>query len=285
VRTLGTADYDYYLAADAVYPLFRYDTPLQNPELVIRRLIGTRTRKALSGRVLKEVRALLKVLLQLRGKDQLQLKPTGIVVAGPWGWSELNALGDGYRGTVTWVLDLLSWWFIKQEQEGVRGDRTKVGGVVLLDEAEQHLHPRWQRVIVRLLRASFPRVQFVATTHSPLVASGCEDVAVHHLDGGRHTIEHPYGWLAEDVYEMMGIESSRAEPFRTEVLDQFKRLDAKRIDHSATKGELKTLTGLKRQLDRLPGSDSVRLFAELDNIQRAARQLTGKTDKHTNAKR
>lgn len=39
VRTLGTADYQHYFAVDAVYQLFKYDAPLQNPELAIRRLI------------------------------------------------------------------------------------------------------------------------------------------------------------------------------------------------------------------------------------------------------
>ena len=38
-RSQGTADFQHYLAVDAVYPLFRYDVPLQNPELAIRRLV------------------------------------------------------------------------------------------------------------------------------------------------------------------------------------------------------------------------------------------------------
>lgn len=42
-------------------------------------------------------------------------------------------------------------------------------GVVLIDELELHLHPRWQREVVEKLRMSFPNVQFIATTHSPFV--------------------------------------------------------------------------------------------------------------------
>lgn len=42
-------------------------------------------------------------------------------------------------------------------------------GIVLIDEIDLHLHPRWQRVIIPKLREHFPRVQFVVTTHSPFV--------------------------------------------------------------------------------------------------------------------
>lgn len=42
-------------------------------------------------------------------------------------------------------------------------------GVVLIDELELHLHPRWQREVVEKLRASFPNIQFIATTHSPFI--------------------------------------------------------------------------------------------------------------------
>ncbi len=53
-------------------------------------------------------------------------------------------------------------------------------GIVLIDELELHLHPNWQLKIVKALKATFPKVQFIATTHSPLVLSGMrrEDILV-----------------------------------------------------------------------------------------------------------
>jgi len=42
-------------------------------------------------------------------------------------------------------------------------------GVILIDEIELHLHPTWQREIVEKLRAMFPNIQFIGTTHSPFV--------------------------------------------------------------------------------------------------------------------
>ena len=44
-------------------------------------------------------------------------------------------------------------------------------GVVLIDEIELHMHPSWQRMILRVLRSTFPNIQFIITTHSPIVLS------------------------------------------------------------------------------------------------------------------
>ena len=48
-------------------------------------------------------------------------------------------------------------------------------GVVLIDEIELHMHPSWQRNIVRKLRETFPNIQFIITTHSPIVLSEIDD--------------------------------------------------------------------------------------------------------------
>ena len=42
-------------------------------------------------------------------------------------------------------------------------------GVVLIDELDLHLHPKWQRVIIEALRTTFPNIQFICTTHSPFL--------------------------------------------------------------------------------------------------------------------
>ena len=278
IRVQGTADYDYYLTADAVYPLFRYDAPLQNPELIVRRLVDAARRNGQGGaraanRILTYIKRLLKNILQLDDEDQVELTRIGISVRGRWGRSELSSLGDGYRSTVTWILDLLSWWFLKSSHARGAKDPTAIQGIVLIDEIEQHLHPRWQRSIMRLLIESFPGVQFIATTHSPLVASGCEGIPVHRLNQGKHDVVAPFGWLAEDVYEMMGLASSRAATFTKNVLDKYKRLDDKRLRSSLSKQEQRRLFELRKKLDALPGDDPVRLTTELANLATRAKTL------------
>ena len=283
LRTLGAMEYNDYLPVDAVYSLFKYDVHLQNPELAIRRIVD-RVRHVEDDKTadlfLKQLLSLLKTLLQLDDAADIRLTHQGIVVTGAWwGNAELHSLGDGHHSTVTWVLDLLSWWFIRAGAKRVARRPAEVRGIVLLDEVEQHLHPRWQRNVMQLLRNSFPKVQFIATTHSPLVASGCKGMIVHRLDRGRQSVVHPFGWLAEDVYEMMGVPTSRAEEFRTEILNRFSELDAKRLTGKASKYELHALNALIEELKRLPGNDPVRLTAELKSIQRRLRNLRGDRNK------
>lgn len=283
IRVQGIADYDDYFTGDAVHPLFVYDVPLQNPELVVRRLVNSARREgnsARADRVLTSISTLLWKVLQLRRQDRVELTRTGIAVRGPWGRAELLSLGDGYRSTVTWILDLLSWWFL-QTPHGRRSVKPDaIRGIVLVDEVEQHLHPRWQRNIMQLLTASFPKVQFIATTHSPLVASGCEGIPVHRLDHGahkavEHKVETPFGWLAEDVYEMMGLPSSRSAAFISNVLNEYDRLDEKRLASSLSRNERRRLTALRKEMRNLPGDDPIRLTTELTNLAQRARRLKG----------
>lgn len=275
IRVQGTSDYDYYLAVDAVYPLFRYDVLLQNPELMVRRLLDARRDSSGIEEILSMVKELLARVLQLDGPDRVFLEPNGLYIEGPSGKIGLSALADGFRGTVTWVLDVVAWWFLHRQAWRERSlSPLDVHGIVLIDEVEQHLHPRWQRSIMRLLADSLPHVQFIATTHSPLVASGCEGIPVHRLAQGTHDVVSPFGWLAEDVYEIMGLTSSRAKPFETDVLQDYARLDAKRLRSKLSRAEQRRLTELRRRLATLPGDDPIRLTMELENLAERAEELT-----------
>jgi predicted ATP-binding protein involved in virulence len=56
-------------------------------------------------------------------------------------------------------------------------------GVVLIDELDVHLHPKWQRGVVECLRRVFPRVQFIATTHSPFIVQSLREDELINLQG------------------------------------------------------------------------------------------------------
>lgn len=57
-------------------------------------------------------------------------------------------------------------------------------GVVLIDEIDLHLHPKWQQNLIDKLTKTFPNVQFILTTHSPHIVSDNPDVLVYILDNG-----------------------------------------------------------------------------------------------------
>lgn len=73
-------------------------------------------------------------------------------------------------------------------------------GIVLIDEVDLHLHPKWQRSLIRQLSETFPHCQFVLTTHSPLVISDAKDVLCYVLnDGELHEHNGLYGLDANQV--------------------------------------------------------------------------------------
>ena len=99
----------------------------------------------------------------------MRLTSGGIRLDGPWGEGmPLRDLADGIKSSFLWITDLIGWALTfrpkRRSTEGIRG-------IVLVDELEQHLHARWQRTIVHDLRQILPNVQFIVSTHSPLIAA------------------------------------------------------------------------------------------------------------------
>ncbi|MEA3544531.1 MAG: AAA family ATPase [Thermodesulfobacteriota bacterium] len=73
-------------------------------------------------------------------------------------------------------------------------------GVILIDEVDLHLHPKWQRSVIARLVQTFPNCQFVLTTHSPLVISDSKEVLCYLLDDGELTVmDDLYGLDANQV--------------------------------------------------------------------------------------
>ena len=80
----------------------------------------------------------------------------------------MKHLSDGYKNTLSMIADIayrmavLNPWLL--------GDVLKeTPGIVLIDEIDLHLHPRWQQRIIKDLQNIFPRVQFIVSTHAPSV--------------------------------------------------------------------------------------------------------------------
>ena len=96
-------------------------------------------------------------------------------------WSELS---DGYHMFIALVADIARRAVMLNEVDGPEAP-ARVEGVVLIDELDLHLHPRWQRVALPRLRSAFPRLQLVVTTHSPQLLSSAANRHIRRLVGGR----------------------------------------------------------------------------------------------------
>ncbi|MDX1957893.1 MAG: AAA family ATPase [Leptospiraceae bacterium] len=88
-------------------------------------------------------------------------------------------LSEGYKTTIVWVCDLLSR--LVENQPKVT-DLKDFEGIVLVDEIDLHLHPKWARSIVSKLRSWFPKIQFFFTTHNPITLLGVSrDACIYKL--------------------------------------------------------------------------------------------------------
>jgi predicted ATP-binding protein involved in virulence len=69
------------------------------------------------------------------------------------------------------------------DDEPLPGVLAQTPGVVLIDELDVHLHPKWQRTVVESLRKVFPRLQFISTTHSPFIVQSLREDELISLEG------------------------------------------------------------------------------------------------------
>lgn len=80
----------------------------------------------------------------------------------------VDSLSDGIRNMIGMVADIAYRMVRLNPHLKAEGPR-ETPGIVLIDEVDMHLHPEWQQVVIQSLRAAFPCIQFVVTTHSPQV--------------------------------------------------------------------------------------------------------------------
>jgi predicted ATP-binding protein involved in virulence len=98
----------------------------------------------------------------------------------------------------------------------------ETNGVVMIDELDLHLHPNWQRHVVSDLKTAFPKIQFVATTHSPFIVQSLAKDELINLDlkeENEGLESNPSNYGIEDVSEIeMGVEDvARSEDFKQRV--------------------------------------------------------------------
>ena len=114
----------------------------------------------------------------------------------------LSSLSDGVRNMIALVADIARRCATLNPDFAEDSTR-QTPGILLVDEVDMHLHPRWQQLVVGLLQQAFPSVQMVFTTHSPHVLStiDADSIRVIVLDGASAKIHSP-------TYQTQGMESA-----------------------------------------------------------------------------
>lgn len=92
----------------------------------------------------------------------------------------ISDLSAGYQSLIWMVFDISYRMALLNPQRGKDVALTK--GIVLIDEIDMHLHPKWQWNIISALTNVFPNVQFIATTHAPILFASAKNVQVIDID-------------------------------------------------------------------------------------------------------
>ena len=124
------------------------------------------------------------------GKGQLMIRfqDAGLI--------PFNNLSDGYRNMVAMVADIAHRACRLNPHLGARAAQ-KTSGVVLIDEIDLHLHPKWQRHVVNDLQQAFPNLQFITTTHSPFILQSLDPGEV--IDLGRLPTKEDVDLFSADI--------------------------------------------------------------------------------------
>ncbi len=150
-----------------------------------------------------------------------------------------QALSDGYRAFLGWVADLL-YHVCYSCPSGKKLVANQ--GIVMVDEIDLHLHPKWQMKVIPTLAKALPNLQFILTSHSPLVAGSLEwmNVIRMHAAPGMRTVakrieESICGLDADQILlsEFFGLTSTRAAAMDRRLGELTKR--ARQGDHEAAK--------------------------------------------------
>ena len=113
-------------------------------------------------------------------------------------------LSDGYRNVIKIIMDIAARMCILNPY--LKENALKMTpGIVVIDEIDLSLHPRWQKKIVGILKQLFPKVQFICATHSPFIIQSLDDGELITLD---REIDSEYsGESIEDIAEdVMGVD-------------------------------------------------------------------------------
>jgi len=191
----------------------------------------------------------------------------------------LREMSDGYRTVAALVVDLL-----KQLDEAFPGGlalqsidgvpAVLAPGVVIIDEIDAHLHVSWQKRIGGWLKAHFPNIQFIVTTHSPYICQAADPGGLIRLPGPSE--DQPPCVVDQDLYdrvvygsgddavlsELFGLDSPYSEQAE-ELRDRLVALEVRVMRDQASEAEIAEYRALRRRLASSPATRAEEVAARL----------------------
>lgn len=199
---------------------------------------------------------------------------TSVQVKTPYGWVAIKEMSLGYRTLMTWMVDFASRLFDRYPDSP---NPLAEPAIVLVDEIDLHLHPKWQRKLMQELSDTFPNTQFIASAHSPLVVQAATNANVVLLrrEGDHVIIDNDVkaikGWRVDQVLtsDLFGLESARPPQMEDALKERTRLLSKTRL----TDRDKARLSELEAEIGSLPTGETPQDIEAMDIIRRAAQLL------------
>ncbi len=203
----------------------------------------------------------LRQILMLRNQDRIikSSKKNEIIIKHIGGENNLVEMSEGYKTVVALATDIMQML----EKDNASLDEAK--GVVIIDELETHLHPRWKMRIVSSFRAVFPQVQFIVTTHDPLCLRGLRksEAVLMKRDKDSHEVNiyselpSPEGYRVDQLLtsNFFGLHST-IDPKIEDAFDKLYKLLAIKNKTNESEQEIEKLKNELKNMDQY--GDSIR---------------------------
>ncbi len=194
----------------------------------------------------------------------------------PDGWVPLSWVGYGYRTTVAWLVDFMSRMV---EHYPDSENPLAEPAVVLVDEIDLHLHPKWQRSLMEYLGEQFPATQFIVTAHSPLFVQSAAhaNLVVLRRDASKGYVvidndaKAIANWRVDQILtsDLFGLESARPKSLEP-LLKERKRL----LTQSNMSNEDRKRVGeLEAQIGSLPTGETAQEIETAQLLEKTLRIL------------
>jgi AAA domain, putative AbiEii toxin, Type IV TA system/AAA domain len=289
-RRSGLSSLHHELYAREPESIFFEDTALLNAEEWLLRLdysaakrSGIQEQQRIRLEMVKDI--LVRVLPEVSqvrfiAPHEVSATPT-VEFKTPYGWVHLRQLGYGYRSMIAWIVDLASRMVERYPESP---DPLAEPAVVLVDEIDLHLHPKWQRDLIGFLTEQFPNTQFIATAHSPLIVQAASDanIALLKREGDHVVIENNpetiRGWRIDQILtsDLFGLETARPPDIEKPLRRRKELLTKPRL----TKPEENELKEIETSIGRLPTGESFAQAKTMELIQSSLDILKKKKKKN-----
>jgi predicted ATPase len=263
--------------------LFSEDVPLRNAEewllqadyAASKEPLGQSSAKKKRDRIQQLLIDLLPEVSDLRFSPPDASNPAARVeVRTPYGWVAMRELSLGYRTLIAWMVDLASRLFERYPESP---NPLAEPAVVLVDEIDLHLHPKWQRQLIGYLTERFPNTQFIVTAHSPLVVQSATDanIVVLRREGDHVVIDNDVesirGWRVDQILtsDLFGLDTARPPQLEALLKERTALLSKPRL----TPKDKTRLHELEAEIGPLPTGETKTEREALALIQRAAARL------------